>query len=183
MAEEFAVKGLPELQKYFEQLPEKLEKNVLRAALSKGARELRDEIKPTVPVGQPTGVGKRKYGHYSGALRDSLRVSSRVKGGQVIASVKVGGKRKGADVYYANWVEYGTSAHLIKPKKKGGALYVNGQWLPQVEHPGAAPKPFMRPALDNNAQRVTLLIAEHMRNRIAKHGVNVADLDFEIEES
>lgn len=183
MAEEFAVKGLPELQKYFEQLPEKLEKNVLRAALSKGARELRDVIKPTVPTGKPSAEGARKYGHYEGALRDSLRVSSRVKGGEVVASVKVGGRRKGVDVFYAKWVEYGTSAHLIKPTKKGGALYVNGQWLPQVDHPGITEKPFMRPALDNNAQRVTLLIADHMRNRIAKHGINVADLDFEIEEA
>ncbi|PWI08330.1 hypothetical protein DIZ27_23105 [Streptomyces sp. NWU339] len=55
----------------------------------------------------------------------------------------------GTNVNYAAAVEYGTAPHVIKPTKKK-ALYWPGARHPvaQVNHPGTAAKPFLRPAIE-----------------------------------
>lgn len=55
----------------------------------------------------------------------------------------------GSNVNYAAAVEYGTSPHVIKPKNKK-ALWWPGAAHPvaQVNHPGSAAKPFLRPAIE-----------------------------------
>ncbi|MFI1734042.1 HK97 gp10 family phage protein [Streptomyces acidicola] len=55
----------------------------------------------------------------------------------------------GTNVNYAAAVEYGTAPHVIKPKYKR-ALYWPGAAHPvaQVNHPGTAPQPFLRPAIE-----------------------------------
>jgi hypothetical protein len=52
------------------------------------------------------------------------------------------------DVNYCTDVEMGTSAHVIKPRYKQ-ALYWEGADHPvaRVNHPGTAPRPFLRTAL------------------------------------
>lgn len=77
----------------------------------------------------------------SGALRKSLAV--RVEGDKITV---------GPDTPYADYVEFGTKPHVIKPKKPGGVLrfQVNGQWVyaKVVNHPGTKAQPFVRPAFD-----------------------------------
>jgi len=55
----------------------------------------------------------------------------------------------GTNVNYAAAVEYGTAPHVIKPRYKQ-ALYWPGAAHPvaQVNHPGTAAKPFLRPAIE-----------------------------------
>jgi HK97 gp10 family phage protein len=55
----------------------------------------------------------------------------------------------GTNVSYAAAVEYGTSPHVIKPVNKR-ALYWPGAAHPvaQVNHPGTAAQPFLRPAIE-----------------------------------
>lgn len=55
----------------------------------------------------------------------------------------------GTNVNYAAAVEYGTAPHVIKPVNKK-ALYWPGARHPvaQVNHPGTAAKPFLRPAIE-----------------------------------
>ncbi|MBW8067165.1 MAG: hypothetical protein GJU73_06940 [Ferrovum sp.] len=99
------VKGLSELQKLLDELPARIEANVVRGGLRAAARVIRDEARRLCPVGE-----NLPKGHKSGALRDSIRVSMSSKHGAITASIKAGGKN---NVYYAHMVEYGTAHHLI----------------------------------------------------------------------
>lgn len=57
----------------------------------------------------------------------------------------------GTRVKYANYVEYGTTAHEIKPKTKKALKFKGstGELVirKRVYHPGTKPQPFLRPAL------------------------------------
>lgn len=155
------VKGLKELNTFLQQLPAKLEQNVLRGALRAGANVVRETAKANVPVD-------------TGTLRDGIKVSTRARRGRVTASIKVTGKH----AYVAHWLEYGTAAHRIVAKGKG--MYFGGKIVKSVEHPGARPRPFMRPALDARARDAVVAVAEHMKKRLAtKHGLDTASVEIE----
>lgn len=196
---EIRVKGLSELNKFLQQLPAKIEQNVMRGALRAGANVIRDEAKRLAPVSEPNSQNKRRYGFYAGTLRDSIRVSARVKDGRVTASVYAGGKTKsGATVFYANWVEFGTAGHAIMAKqtngknaarrlnrsaKRGGSLRIGGQFVGSVVmHPGSRARPFMRPALDGKAQAAVLAAADYIKKRLAlKHGIDASSVEIRLE--
>jgi HK97 gp10 family phage protein len=184
----FTIKGGAELQRFLDQLPAKLEANVMRSALRQGAKLIADEAKAQAPVAPPNSENKRLYGGYEGALRDSIRVSTGLKKGKVTASVKAGGKKRkskrGADVFYAHMVEFGTAAHSIKPTKKGGKKFLSfgGIFARSVEHPGAAPRPFMRPALDGKAGAAIVAVGAQIKKRLTKEGLNASDIEVEDEE-
>jgi HK97 gp10 family phage protein len=184
VSELVVVKGLSELQAFLDQLPAKMERNVVRGGLRAGARVVMGGAKAIAPMGEPSARNAKRYGGRLGALRDSIRVKTGARGGKVTASVVVGGKGKwGADVYYARFVEYGTRPHWIT-SRNGGALSIGGMaFVKAVEHPGARPHPFMRPALDTYSGAAVVAAAEYMRDRLAtKHGLDTAELDFEAEE-
>lgn len=165
------VKGLSELQAFLDKLPAKIETNIMRGALRAGAKPVLEAAKQNVSVGEPSETNKRRYNLYAGALRDSIRLSARIdrRKGQVVARIVAGGKSKKteADVFYPNMVEYGTKPHKIG---KG-------------EHPGVAARPFMRPALDSEANAAVIAAGEYIKRRLAtKHGLNTADIEIGIEE-
>jgi len=193
------VKGLADLNKFLQQLPAKMEQNVMRGALRAGANVIRDEAKRLAPVSEPNSQNKRRYGFYAGTLRDSIRVSARVKDGRVTATVHAGGKTKsGANVFYANWVEFGTAAHAIMAKqangknaarrlnrqaKRSGSLQIGGRFVGSVVmHPGSRARPFMRPALDGKAQAAVLAAADYIKKRLAlKHGIDASSVEIRLE--
>lgn len=161
------VSGMTELGKVLQTFTLKLERNVIRGGLRQGANVVKEQVLVNVPVAEPSDRNRERYGGYAGALRDSVRVSTRSYRGKVSASVKAGGMKTkgGADVYYANWVEYGTRPHM------------NGA---RGHHPGARPKPFMRPALDTEAQRAVIAVGNYMRNRLStKHGIDTPEITIE----
>lgn len=180
MADLVHVKGLSEIERFLDELTEKLKRDAIRGGLRAGAVVLRDAAKALVPVGPPSAENILEHGGYQGALRDSLRVSTRVGGNKVTARVSAGGtKKNGADTYYALWVEFGTRPHVIAPLN-GGALMIGGRVVAHVMHPGARPRPFMRPALDGAAQAAVLAVAEHIKARLStKHGLDTADIQVE----
>lgn len=183
MSDEIRVKGLEQLNDFLQQLPANVEKNVLRGALRAGAQVVQAEVKQLVPVSPPNTENARLYGGYEGALRDSVRVGVIARAGRVIASVKAGGKSKNskADAFYAMWVEFGTAAHNIVAKSKRGLFFAGG-FARHVMHPGAKPKPFMRPALQMAAQRAVVAAAEYMKKRLAtKHGLDTSGVDVRAE--
>ncbi len=146
--------GGRELDAFLQQLPVKVEKNILRAALRAGANEFKEEAKQRVPVDE-------------GDLRASIRVTTRTKRGTVYASLKVGGKR----APHANLVEFGTTAHKIVAKKQG-ALSFNGIAVREVDHPGAKAQPFMRPAADSRPPQAVAAVAAKIRERLTKENIN-----------
>ena len=148
------ISGGKELDELLKSLPLKIEKNIMRAALRAGAAVLLNEARANVP---------RK----SNILYKSLRVSTRMRKGQVTASVKAGNRK----AYYAYMVEFGTRAHTEDPA--GDATMVLGGSLRRViNHPGAAPRPFMRPAADTKFQEAARAITNTMRARLTAQGLN-----------
>ena len=159
------VKGLAELQQALNQVPAKIEANILRAALRAGAKVVQEEVKAQVPV-------------KSGTLRRGIKISTARRGGKVTAKVKATGKH----AHIAPWLEYGTAAHRIVAKGKGLALF-GGGFAKVVQHPGLPPRPFMRPALDARAAQAVLATGNAIKKRLAtKHGLDTPDLELETDE-
>lgn len=154
MADEL-IRGGRELAEFLQQLPVKVEKNIMRAALRAGAAVIREEAKANVPVD-------------SGMLKRSLKVTTNTKRGRVTAKLKVGGKL----APHAHLVEFGTKPHKIKPKRAGG-LTVAGNVVAEVDHPGAKPHPFMRPAFDSKSTDAVSAVAGKVRERLTAEGINV----------
>lgn len=177
MSTEIKIEGLAALNKVLQELPAKIERNILRGGLRAGQKIIADAAKANIS-------------NHSGDLRDSIRVKTRARRGNVTAIVVAGDE----NAFYAHMVEFGTAAHYIsvsekdKPKRtqrigKGrsvsmktinkmvarGSLVVAGRFVgPTIHHPGAAPKPFMRPAIDNNADRAVEAFKEYVAQRIPK---------------
>ncbi len=187
------VKGLAELQKFLDQLPVKIEKNIMRGALRAGM----NAVKP---------VAQDKVNRVSGLLARGLKVSTNSKSGTVWSSLKA----RGQHGYIARFVEYGTKPHFISvpeaerpvnlrlSAKRGEvvrasmttvnrairSLRIAGTFVgPTVFHPGATPRPFMRPALDQQANAAVVAAAEYIKNRLAtKHGIDTAHIVIEGDE-
>lgn len=172
------VNGLADLQRVLDTLPVKMERNVMRSALRAGAQ--------VVLKGAQANINDDTRD-----LSQSLRVSTRARRGVVTASVKT-------DLFYAKMVEFGTAAHFIsvneeaKPSRltrrgyrtysistindmvKRGSLVIGGVFVGRsVSHPGARPHPFMRPALDSEAQRALEAVGAAIRRRLTKQGIDV----------
>ena len=146
------VKGLADLQKFLD----------MRGALRAG-------MKPIV------AAAKENAAVASGKLRDGLKVYTRIKNGVVTAKLRTTGKH----AFIALWIEFGTSAHRIKGKK-GGYLAIGGGYYKSVEHPGIKARPFMRPAIDGQAQNAVVAAAEYMKKRLEnKHGLDTSDVVIE----
>ena len=188
---EIQVKGLKELNAFLQQLPAKIEQNVLGGALRAGAKVIE----------QAARVNLSSNGSVDSAeLQKSLRVSVRRVRGRVRARVIAeGGMNK------AVWVEYGTAAHYImvragdRPSRntrrgnrtfsirtinkmvKTGSLVIGKNFVgASVMHPGAKPKPYMRPALHQNSRAAVIAAANYIKRRLAtKHGINTSGVEIE----
>lgn len=176
---ELHVKGLADIQKFLDQLPAKIEKNIMRGALRAGVKKIKEHAYKNCPVGPPSGESRRLYNAYEGTTRDSIRIRTRSKSGRVSASVIAGGKnpKTGANISWVHMLEYtGAVSHFIKARK-GSALNVNGQQVSKVNHPGMSAQPFMRPALDAMAGAAVVEAGNYIKKRLAtKNGINTADI-------
>lgn len=159
---EVHVKGLRELDALLQQVPAKVERNVLRGGLRAGA----NVIKP---------VAQSNIRSQSGYLADSLRVGTKTRYGKVIATVRT-------KVFYGPFVEFGTGPHSILARARS-VLSVGGLFVASVDHPGARPHPFMRPAMDSQAQAAVVAVGEYIKNRLAtKNGLDTAHIQIEGDE-
>jgi HK97 gp10 family phage protein len=157
---EVHVKGLAELQKFLDQLPAKMEANVMRGALRAGMKEV-----------QP--VAQQNVHNISGLLAKGLKIKTSSRRGVVKAKLVTTGKH----AFVAKWVEFGTAAHAIAAKA-GGSLFFRGLFAKLTHHPGAQAKPFMRPALDQQSQAAIVAAAEYMKKRLAtKNGLNTSEVE------
>lgn len=155
------VKGLAELNAFLQDLPVKIERNVLRGSLRAGMK-----------VVQP--VAKANALKASGLYAAGLKIGTRDRGGKVMAYLKA----TGPHAYLGRWIEWGTRAHNIAAKGMGW-LSFGGIFAKKVAHPGTKPHPHMRPALDSQAQAAVVAAAEYMKKRLAtKHGLDTADIQI-----
>lgn len=164
MAEQI-VKGLRELNAFLQSVPVKVERNILRGALRAGMKTV-----------QP--VAKQNIHSRSGELAKGLKIGTKARGGIVIANLKATGRHRSV----AHLVEFGTKAHAIKARG-GGFLSFLGMFIKEVAHPGAQPKPFMRPALDQQSGAAVNAAAAYMKERLqSKEGINTSAVKLEGDE-
>lgn len=191
MGELVQARGLKELDAFLRQLPEKINQNVLTGALRAGAKVIESQAKQNLETNGSV---------ISAQLRDSIKVSVRRRNGRVTAKITAR-----TDKNEALWVEYGTAAHWIMVRaaarpgrmtRRGyrkysigtlnamaerGSLKIGENFVgASVAHPGAKPKPFMRPALESTSQAVVAAAAEYIKQRMAtKDGISEA-ADMEV---
>ena len=87
--------------------------------------------------------------------KKNINSNKSVKTGHLIRSISTDVKGLEATIHtsnlkYAPMVEFGTKAHIIRPKSKK-ALYWKGASRPvkQVSHPGSKAKPYLIPAFED----------------------------------
>jgi len=162
MASSVEIKGLAELHRTLQELPVKIERNVLRGGLRAGAKVMEAEAERLCPEALPT-LDSVKRGARLGELKRSIRVTLRARGSTVRATLKAGNKV----AWYAHLVEFGTARHWIKPKSRK-SLFIAGLFKEIIDHPGARPKPFMRPAFDSKWRMAIDAMADYIRTRLPK---------------
>lgn len=159
------VKGMAELGKFMDELPIKMRANVARGALRAGL----GVIKP---------AAQANIRSVSGELARGLKIGTRTRGSVVVARLRATGKH----AFVAGWIEFGTAAHTITAKMRKG-LSIGGLFFQSVNHPGARPRPFLRPAVDKQGSAAVVAVAEYVKNRLAtKHGIDTAGILIEGDE-
>lgn len=103
-------------------------------------------------------AAQKKVPRLSGELAESIRTEA-ISASAANASVAVG-----TDVFYAGFIEFGTAGHRIEPN--GKALRIGDEYRRRAEHPGASPRPFLRPAYDENQQKISERVADELRKRL-----------------
>ena len=151
MMTDIHIKGLEGLQALLDELPARIEKNMVRGGLRAGAKVVEAEAKQLCPVGK------------TGALKESIHVSMRTRQGRISATISAGGGK----AWYAGMVEHGTARHWIKPKDRE-SLFLAGLERKAVQHPGAKKQPFMRPAIDGKASEAIETFSAYLKNRLAR---------------
>jgi len=156
------IAGLSDLQTMLNDLPAKIEANIMRGGLRQAANVYRDRARANVP-------------EKSGALRKSIKVKTSMRKGKVITQVVAGG----GDVFYAKFFEFGTASfyegngrtvgapYKIKPKNKKAIKFGN-VLAPYVVHEGVKPVAFMRRAFDGGTYQVIDDLAAYVRMRIGR---------------
>ena len=169
------VQGLRELGQALQQLPQRIGRNVLRGAVGAGARRIRDRARENAPRSTgavkdghpPPGTLKRsiivkQIPELSGPLKQTFYVH--VRSGKKYAHQGKGG-RLSQDAWYWRFVEFGTQAHVVRPKNKK-ALAFNGQVRPMASIPAVGARPFMRTAFESEKSRAVDEIKRYLEERI-----------------
>lgn len=157
------VKGLEAIGRALEQIPDRLARGAMRGGLRAGAKVIQV-------------LARQNIESESGDTAKSIKISTRARGREVSAKVQT-------KHYTARWLEHGTRPHIIKARE-GGALSFGGGFYKVIEHPGARPHPFMRPALDTGAVAAVLAVGQYLKARLAtKHGIDTSEIEVEEAES
>lgn len=148
MAEFVEIKGLRELQEAMRQLPKKLERRVLNAALMTGAREIANEAKARAPV--RTGTLRRNIRARPGRPTDGHTATTIVGVRKLtfrqVARLRSKGK-SADDPFYWRWLEFGTAK--------------------------MAARPFLRPAFEAKKVSAAHTIKEALKVRIEKEAAKL----------
>lgn len=164
---EFKIDGLSDIERALDELPPKIEKNVLRGGLRAASKLIASDAKGRVHT-------------RSGLLARSIRFGVTRTAEGLMGYIRAGyvGGIRGFRVWWAHMVEHGTMAHIIRATR-GKALILGGHGgkpVKEVQHPGARAHPFMRPALDERARDAVEAAAAYMRERLrTKHGIDLPD--------
>ena len=166
---EWKINGGMELQALMQQLPVEVETKILRNGLAAGANVIRDEAR---------GLIHRR----SGLTADSIKTarSTSKSEGYVTAKVRLDRSRR----FIGYFLEYGVAAHQIWVKGGKGSLVINGVPIgKRVWHPGFAPMPFMRPALDAKAGEAVQAVTSYLTSYLKWGSISAPTVSVDLEEA
>jgi HK97 gp10 family phage protein len=146
------MKGIDELNQVLAGFDDKFGAQVLDKILRKAAGPLVRESKRLSSNADVTGETTKSIGIIANRKNNSITVGPR--------------RGNGFKGYHAHLLEYGTAPHIIKAKAAGGLLHWAGGAATQVQHPGSAAQPFMRPAFDATGTGIVESIKDQCREII-----------------
>ncbi|MBH8569359.1 HK97 gp10 family phage protein [Microvirga sp. STS02] len=148
----FTIKGIEELSQVLNGLSGKFGDQKVNEILRKAAAPMVREAKRLSSNADVTGETTKSIGIVANRSNNSITVGPR--------------RGNGFKGYHAHLLEYGTAPHIIKAKAAGGLLRWAGGAAPQVQHPGSAAQPFMRPAFDATGTGMVESIKDQCREII-----------------
>ena len=143
------IKGMEQLKNGLKSLPKTVARRIMNNALKKAAEEMRTAIVRKTPIDK-------------GNLIFSIK-SQIWKENDFESNIKVGshyspwGKSATDRAWYAHLIEYGHK--WVIRKVKGG---------PIVDQGYTPPRPFMRPAFDENVERIKTMLADQIGDGVQK---------------
>ena len=144
--------GLEQLKKAFDLLPKRVAAKAAAPAVKAGAKIIQAAARAKVPI--DTGNLKRSITiKVLSRNRDGMSVTALIGPASESRSKKVGKRgRRWGDGFYGYFVEYGTRRQFSggKTGKRIQALKSEKRLKEFNQHGGTPPKPFMRPAYDEN---------------------------------
>lgn len=165
------LKGGKELSAFLQAFPERLQRNAVGAGLTAAAKTIRTQARANAP---------KKSGKYAKSIK-----SSRPRKNQD-GTISITIRPKGEHSYLGLWLEYGVGAHVITAGDSGKsprllqrqinrdgvssdvetrAMKIGNNWVSgAVIHPGFAPKPHFRPALDTQAESAIKAFGERIES-------------------
>jgi HK97 gp10 family phage protein len=147
-----SIKGIDELDQVLAGFDDKFGAKVLDGILRKAAAPMVREAKRLSSNADVTGDTTKSIGIVANRQNNSITVGPR--------------RGNGFKGYHAHLLEYGTAPHLIKAKAEAGLLRWAGGAATQVQHPGSAAQPFMRPAFDATGTSMVESIKDQCREII-----------------
>lgn len=170
MAEEFEVKGMSQLLRALDELPIRIERNVLYGATRTGMNVIGAALAPKILAVSKTG-----------RLARSVRAYSRKINGLPTAIISIGGR----STYYAKFaLETGAKPHTIHAIDKSlgkylgrrtGWLYFSGKWHKSpVQHPGVAPRYIISRTIKEHAPAAVASFTNYAKSRIGKEWSKLA---------
>lgn len=154
---DFEVKGLKELDEALKKLPEHLQKRAMKEAFVAGGGVIQQTAQAIVD---------RKTGNLARAIE--LKFIPDLGNGNGGVAIYVNRKK----AWYGRLVEFGTAPHTIRARR-AKSLKIGDTYVKDVQHPGAAAKPFMRPAFDNKKNTAVNVIAVTLRKAIERYAKQV----------
>lgn len=126
--------GIKELDEVLAGLPGKFGDQTVDRILRKAAQPMLKRAKELSSNADVTGDTTKSIGIIANKKSNSIKLGPR--------------RGNGFKGYHAHLLEYGTAPHVIRAKAEGGLLAFAGTFVKEVQHPGIAAQPFMRPAFD-----------------------------------
>ena len=160
---EVQIKGLSALLKDLDTLPDRIERNCVRAALRQGIRVFAREMQSKVPIGGPKYRDWEGKPHRGGELLRSMRIFESKKGPYPSMKLSIGNR----DAWYAHIVEGGAKPHVITPYR-AKALFFGGHRYSKVNHPGMAGRHFVRDSFYNAEMSALQAFMNYLNTRLPR---------------
>lgn len=155
------IEGVDELVKQLrDELPKRMQGKILRKAIADGSKLVLKTAKQKVPVGE-TGMLKRSLGRRVKVYRNSGKVLG-------IVGPRTGFKKTKAGRTRTALGEKFQQAH-VNPTKYAHLVELG------TRH--SAPKPFLRPALDNNKEAVKAIFAKTIKDGLEHNRIGSVEPD------